>query len=56
MKGNRKLSCIIFPVLIFIFLTSFYPSDIEGGVLGKETEQEVNKEKGRNYVQEQVGG
>ncbi len=52
MKGNNSVSCIVFPVLIFIFLTSFYPSSIEGGVLGKEAEQEINKEKSRDYVQE----
>ena len=55
MKGNGRLSCIVFPVLTLIFLIStFYPSVIEGGEFGKETGQEANKETSTNYVQEQV--
>ena len=55
MKGNGRLSCIVFPVLVLIFLIStFYPSVIEGGEFGKETGQEINKETSTNYVQEQV--
>lgn len=57
MKGNTRLSCIIFPVVVFIFLSStFYPSSIEGVSFGKESQQEINKEKSTNHVQEQVRG
>ena len=56
MKGRLGLRCIVFPVVIFIFLTSFYPSDIEGGVFGTEEEQEAYKEASTNNVQEQARG